>query len=50
MDRDGPGIVLLDYELITAEDASERAEGWKKLGIKYIEKANWVEVGITLWA
>ena len=34
MDRDGPGIVLLDYELITAEDASARAEGWKKLGIR----------------
>jgi hypothetical protein len=49
MDRDGPGIVLLDYELITAEDASERAEGWKKLGIKYIELANWDEVGIAVW-
>lgn len=46
MDRDGPGIVLLDYELITAEDASERAEGWKNLGIKYIERANWEEVDL----
>lgn len=46
MDRDGPGIVLLDYELITAEDASQRAEGWKNLGIKYIERANWEEVDL----
>lgn len=43
MDRDGPGIVMLDYELITAEDASQRAEGWKKLGITHIEKGEWDE-------
>ena len=46
MDRDGPGIVLLDYEVVTAEDAQERATGWKNLGIKYIEKADWEEVDL----
>ena len=34
---------MLDYELITAEDASQRAEGWKKLGITHIEKGEWEE-------
>ena len=43
MDRDGPGIVMLDYELITAEDASFRAEGWKKLGIQNVGKGKWEE-------
>ena len=34
---------MLDYEVITAEDASERAEGWKKLGVRHIEKGEWDE-------
>ena len=34
---------MLDYEVITAEDASERAEGWKKLGVLHIEKGEWDE-------
>ena len=36
---------MLDYELITAEDATQRAEGWKKLGITHIEKGEWDEAG-----
>jgi hypothetical protein len=41
MEREGPGIVLLDYEMTTAEDALVRAEGWRKLGVTYIEKGKW---------
>lgn len=32
-DRAGPGVILLDYEELTAEDAMLRADKWRELGL-----------------